>query len=51
MDINYWGAVHMTFYALPHLKQKHGKIVVISSITGAYLKMEAIDQFFEPFLY
>jgi NAD(P)-dependent dehydrogenase (short-subunit alcohol dehydrogenase family) len=34
MDINYWGAVHMTFYSIAHLKQRHGKIVVISSITG-----------------
>lgn len=36
MDINYWGAVHMTFHALAHLKKRHGKIVVISSITGTW---------------
>jgi short-subunit dehydrogenase len=36
MEVNYWGCVYSTFYALPYLKkQKNGaKIVVVSSIAG-----------------
>lgn len=34
MDINYYGAVYCTYFALPHLKQSGGQIVVVSSLTG-----------------
>ncbi|XP_075660740.1 11-beta-hydroxysteroid dehydrogenase A-like [Castanea sativa] len=36
MDINFWGSVYGTHYAVPHLRKNKGKIVVISS-TGAWL--------------
>lgn len=32
--INYFGSVYCTWYALPHLKRSHGRIVGVSSITG-----------------
>jgi len=34
MDLNYWSCVHSTFYALPHLKNSKGTIIVISSLAG-----------------
>lgn len=34
MDINFWGAVYCTKYALPHLLQSKGSIVGVSSIAG-----------------
>jgi short-subunit dehydrogenase len=34
MDVNFYGAVHCTYYALPHLKQSKGRIVAISSVGG-----------------
>lgn len=34
MDINFWGAVHCTKWALPSLLQQKGTIVGISSIAG-----------------
>ncbi len=34
MDINYWGAVYTTKYALPFLLKSKGIIVAISSISG-----------------
>lgn len=34
MDINFWGSVWCTYYALPHLKKTKGRIVGISSLTG-----------------
>eukprot|EP01080_Neovahlkampfia_damariscottae_P003814 gene3814-6975_t len=34
MDVNYWGAIHCTFYALDSLKQSSGSICVISSLVG-----------------
>jgi len=34
MDVNFYGAVYCTYYALPHLKQSHGRIVAISSLGG-----------------
>lgn len=34
MDVNFWGAVYCTKYALPHIKQSKGTIVGISSIAG-----------------
>ncbi|XP_024017918.1 11-beta-hydroxysteroid dehydrogenase 1B isoform X2 [Morus notabilis] len=36
MDINFWGSVYCTQFAIPHLRKGNGKIVVISSI-GAWL--------------
>lgn len=34
MDVNLYGAVHCTYYALPYLKQSRGRIVAISSLGG-----------------
>lgn len=34
MDVNFYGAVYCTYYALPHLKQSRGRIVAISSMGG-----------------
>jgi short-subunit dehydrogenase len=34
MDINYWGTVYCTKYALPHILASKGSIVGISSIAG-----------------
>lgn len=34
MRVNYLGSVYMTHYALPHLKQRKGLIVAVSSLTG-----------------
>lgn len=34
MRVNYFGSVYCTYFSLPHLKQTHGQIVGISSLTG-----------------
>jgi NAD(P)-dependent dehydrogenase (short-subunit alcohol dehydrogenase family) len=34
MRVNYLGAVHCTFHALPHLVSARGRIVVVSSLAG-----------------
>uniref|UniRef100_A0ACD5Z9M3 Uncharacterized protein n=1 Tax=Avena sativa TaxID=4498 RepID=A0ACD5Z9M3_AVESA len=34
MDVNFWGSVYPTYYALPHLKASRGKLVVCSSAAG-----------------
>jgi NAD(P)-dependent dehydrogenase (short-subunit alcohol dehydrogenase family) len=34
MGVNFYGAIFCTYYALPHLKQTHGRIVAISSLGG-----------------
>ncbi len=34
MDVNYFGSVYCTYYALPHLKASRGLIVAVSSVTG-----------------
>lgn len=34
VDINFYGAVYCTYYALPHLKKTHGRIVAVSSVGG-----------------
>uniref|UniRef100_A0A0D9VGB2 3-oxoacyl-[acyl-carrier-protein] reductase n=1 Tax=Leersia perrieri TaxID=77586 RepID=A0A0D9VGB2_9ORYZ len=34
MDVNFWGSVYPTYYALPHLKASRGKLVVSSSVAG-----------------
>jgi short-subunit dehydrogenase len=34
LDVNFYGAVYCTYYALPHLKQTKGRIVAISSLGG-----------------
>lgn len=37
MEVNYFGAVALTKYILPHfIKQKHGHYVVVSSLTGKF---------------
>jgi short-subunit dehydrogenase len=34
IDVNFYGAVYCTYYALPYLKQSKGRIVAISSLGG-----------------
>jgi len=34
MDVNFYGALYCTYYALPHLKQTKGRIVAVSSLGG-----------------
>src|SRR5688572_8103992 len=34
MQINYFGSVYCTHYALPHLKRTRGRIVAVSSLAG-----------------
>jgi short-subunit dehydrogenase len=34
MDINFWGTVYCTRYALPYIKQQKGTVVGISSVAG-----------------
>ncbi|KAK8970242.1 11-beta-hydroxysteroid dehydrogenase 1A [Platanthera guangdongensis] len=34
MDVNFWGAVYTTYYAIPHLKNSRGNIIVTSSVAG-----------------
>ncbi|KAF2944984.1 hypothetical protein DAI22_02g183600 [Oryza sativa Japonica Group] len=34
MDVNFWGSVYPTYYALPHLKASKGKLVVSCSAAG-----------------
>ncbi|KAJ6823196.1 11-beta-hydroxysteroid dehydrogenase 1B-like [Iris pallida] len=36
MDVNFWGSVYPTYYAIPHLKNSRGNIVVNSSIAGRF---------------
>ncbi len=34
MDVNFYGAVYCTYYALPHLIKSRGRIVTVSSLGG-----------------
>ncbi|XP_077228022.1 11-beta-hydroxysteroid dehydrogenase-like 4A [Tasmannia lanceolata] len=34
MDVNFWGSVYPTYYAIPHLQKTRGKIVAIASVGG-----------------
>ncbi|XP_027340359.1 11-beta-hydroxysteroid dehydrogenase-like 4A [Abrus precatorius] len=34
MDVNFWGAVYGTLYAIPHLKMSKGRIIVVASGCG-----------------
>jgi len=34
MDVNFWGTVHCTKYALPYLLRERGSLVAVSSIAG-----------------
>ncbi len=34
LDVNFYGAVYCTYYALPYLKQTKGRVVAISSLGG-----------------
>jgi short-subunit dehydrogenase len=34
MDVNFYGAVHCTYHALPHIMQSKGRIVTVSSLGG-----------------
>ena len=34
VDVNFYGAVYCTYYALPYLKKTHGRVVAVSSLGG-----------------
>ncbi|KAJ3697263.1 hypothetical protein LUZ61_000968 [Rhynchospora tenuis] len=34
MDVNFWGSVYPTYFAIPHLKASKGRVVVMSSMAG-----------------
>ncbi|KAI3852405.1 hypothetical protein MKX03_018885 [Papaver bracteatum] len=34
MDVNFWGSVYPTHFAIPHLQKSKGRIVVIASVNG-----------------
>lgn len=34
MQVNYFGSLYCTFYALPYLKKSKGRLVAVSSLTG-----------------
>lgn len=34
MDINFWGTVYGTHFAIPHLRKSKGKIIVMASVSG-----------------
>ena len=34
MDVNFWGAVYCTKYALPHILEQKGSVVAVSSVAG-----------------
>jgi dehydrogenase/reductase SDR family member 7B len=34
MDINFWGAVYCTKFALPHLLKNKGSVITVSSVSG-----------------
>ncbi len=34
MDINFWGSVYCTKYALPHLLKQKGSVIAVSSVAG-----------------
>ena len=36
MRVNFLGSVYPTYYALPYLKESHGRIVVIASLTALF---------------
>lgn len=36
MDVNFWGTVYCTKYALPYLQASHGSIVGVSSVAGLH---------------
>jgi short-subunit dehydrogenase len=36
MDINFWGSIYGTHFAIPHLKKSKGKIIVTSSAAGCF---------------
>ncbi len=36
MDVNFWGTVYCTKYALPHIQASHGTIVGVSSVAGLH---------------
>lgn len=36
MDVNFWGTVYCTKYALPYLQSSHGSLVGVSSVAGLH---------------
>lgn len=41
-DVNFWGMVYCTYFAIPHLKQSRGKIIGISS-SAAWLPVPRLS--------
>lgn len=39
MDVNFFGYLYCTYYALPHLKKTKGIIGVMSSLSGNKIEM------------
>jgi short-subunit dehydrogenase len=42
MQVNFWGSVYCTYYALPYLKETKGRIVVIISGAGKFVTPTSI---------
>ncbi|KAG7012327.1 11-beta-hydroxysteroid dehydrogenase 1B, partial [Cucurbita argyrosperma subsp. argyrosperma] len=42
LDVNFWGMVYCTYFAIPHLKQSRGKIIGISS-SAAWLPVPRLS--------
>ncbi|KAJ4973994.1 hypothetical protein NE237_007168 [Protea cynaroides] len=40
MDINFWGSIYPTYFALSHLKKSRGKIVVNASVAGWMISLK-----------
>ena len=34
VDVNFWGTLYTTYYAVPHVKRTGGSLIAISSLTG-----------------
>ncbi|KAJ4975032.1 hypothetical protein NE237_008206 [Protea cynaroides] len=34
MDVNFWGSIYPTYFAIPHLRKSRGKILVNASVAG-----------------
>ncbi|KAJ4974634.1 hypothetical protein NE237_007808 [Protea cynaroides] len=41
MDINFWGSIYPTYFAIPHLKRSRGKIVVNASVAAWMINVKA----------
>ncbi|XP_047341140.1 11-beta-hydroxysteroid dehydrogenase-like 4A [Impatiens glandulifera] len=44
MNINFWGTIYLTRYAIPYLKKNKGKIIAVAS-SGAWLPIPGISMY------